>query len=91
MSIVSRATKATTESPATADAISSAAAPATMTSMVDWLSSAIQDALVTEELDPGLFHRRNQPDRQRMRLDHFAILLESAIEAPAGPRASAAP
>ena len=41
---------------------------------------AIQDALVTEELDPGLFHRwRSQPERQRMRLDHFAVLLESAI------------
>jgi TetR/AcrR family transcriptional regulator len=64
----------------------------TMTSMVDWLSSAIQDALVTEELDPGLFHRRNQPDRQRMRLDHFAVLLESAIGARAdGSSPSPAP
>jgi len=52
----------------------------TVVSMVDWLSSAIQDALVTEELDPGLFHRwRNQPERQRMRIEHFLILLESAI------------
>ena len=52
----------------------------TIVSMVDWLSGAIQDALVTEELDPGLFHRwRNQPERQRMRVDHFAVLLESAI------------
>ena len=34
-------------------------------SMVDWLWS-LQDALVTEELDPGLFHRwRQQPERQR--------------------------
>jgi len=58
----------------------------TIVSMVDWLSGAIQDALVTEELDPGLFHRwHNQPERQRMRVDHFAILLESAI----GARASA--
>jgi TetR/AcrR family transcriptional regulator len=49
-------------------------------SMVDWLSNAIQDALVSEELDPGLFHRwRHQPDRQQMRLEHFAVLLESAI------------
>ena len=52
----------------------------TIVSLVDWLSGAIQDALVTEELDPGLFHRwRNQPERQRMRVDHFAVLLESAI------------
>jgi AcrR family transcriptional regulator len=52
----------------------------TIVSLVDWTSFAIQDALVTEELDPGLFHRwRSQPERQRMRLDHFAVLLESAI------------
>ncbi|GIU96996.1 MAG: hypothetical protein KatS3mg013_0799 [Actinomycetota bacterium] len=51
-------------------------------SMIDWLTGALQDALVTEELDPGLFHRlRHQPDRQRARLEHFAILLESAIGA----------
>jgi AcrR family transcriptional regulator len=57
----------------------------TIVSMVDWLSGAIQDALVTEELDPGLFHRwSNQPERQRMRVEHFAVLLESAI----GPDAS---
>jgi AcrR family transcriptional regulator len=56
----------------------------TIVSLVDWTSQAIQDALVTEELDPGLFHRwRNQPERQRMRLDHFAVLLESAIGAGA--------
>jgi TetR/AcrR family transcriptional regulator len=49
-------------------------------SMVDWLSGSLQDALVTEELDPGLFHRwRHQPERQRMRVEHFAVLLESAI------------
>jgi AcrR family transcriptional regulator len=59
----------------------------TIVSLVDWLSGAIQDALVTEELDPGLFHRwRNQPEVQRMRVDHFAILLESAIgAASSGP------
>jgi TetR/AcrR family transcriptional regulator len=58
----------------------------TIVSLVDWLSGAIQDALVTEELDPGLFHRwRNQPERQRMRVDHFAVLLRSAIGAEAAP------
>jgi len=52
----------------------------TIVSMVDWLSNSVQDALVSEELDPGLFHRwRHQPDRQRMRIEHFAILLQSAI------------
>ena len=51
----------------------------------------MKDSAVVEELDPGLFHRwRNQPDRQRMRLDHFAILLESAIGEPGAPRAAVA-
>jgi AcrR family transcriptional regulator len=51
-------------------------------SMVDWLSNSLQDALVTEELDPGLFHRlAGQPERQRMRVEHFTVLLESAIGA----------
>jgi AcrR family transcriptional regulator len=54
----------------------------TIVSLVDWLSYSIQDALVTEELDPGLFHRwQHQPERQRMRIEHFAVLLESALGA----------
>ena len=56
-------------------------------SMVDWLSGSIQDALVTEELDPGLFHRSGgSPERQRMRVAHFTILLRSAIGAEPVPR-----
>lgn len=52
-------------------------------SMVDWLAGSLQDALVTEELDPGLFHRwRNQPERQKTRLQHFTVLLRGAIGAP---------
>ena len=63
----------------------------TIVSLLDWLSGAIQDALVTEELDPGLFHRwRSQPERQRMRLDHFAVLLESAIGSTSAARAAVA-
>ncbi len=54
-------------------------------SILDWLSGSLQDALVSEELDPGLFHRRQpQPERRRVRIDHFAVLLESAIGAGAG-------
>lgn len=49
-------------------------------SMVDWLAGALQDALVTEELDPGLFHRRRgQPELQRLRVQQFAEILRSAI------------
>ena len=55
-------------------------------SMVDWLAGSLQDALVTEELDPGLFHRwRSQPERQRLRVEHFTILLKSAIGVAAAP------
>ena len=51
-----------------------------MVSMVDWLVNSLQDALVTEELDPGLFHRfRGQPERQKTRVEQFAQVLESAI------------
>jgi AcrR family transcriptional regulator len=62
----------------------------TIVSLVDWLSFAVQDALVSEELDPGLFHRlRGQPERQQLRVEHFAILLESAIGAASAGSAAA--
>lgn len=49
-------------------------------SMIDWLAERFQDALVTEELDPGLFHRHpNQPQRRSMRIDQFVDLLRRAI------------
>ena len=49
-------------------------------SMLDWLAGSLQDALVTEELDPGLFHRwQQQPERQRARVEQFAEVLRSAI------------
>ncbi len=49
-------------------------------SMLDWVAERFQDALVTEELDPGLFHRHpNQPHRRQQRIDQFLELLRSAI------------
>ena len=37
---------------------------------------------MTEELDPGLFHRlRTQPERQQQRVVDFTTLLASAIGA----------
>jgi TetR/AcrR family transcriptional regulator len=53
-------------------------------SMLDWLAERFQDALVTEELDPGLFHRRSEePQRRRqLRITQFTEMLRSAI----GPR-----
>jgi hypothetical protein len=52
-------------------------------SMVDWLMERFQDALVTEELDPGLFHRHaNQPQRTQSRISEFVEIVRSAIGAP---------
>ena len=49
-------------------------------SMLDWLAGSLQDALVTEELDPGLFHRwQQQPERQKARVEQFVEVLRSAI------------
>ena len=49
-------------------------------SVVDWLSDRLQDALITEEMDPGLFHRwANQPERQKGRLEDFVVVLRGAI------------
>jgi hypothetical protein len=53
-----------------------------LASMIDWFSSALQDALVTEELDPGLFHRlRSDPARRQSRIQQFSEMLRSAIAA----------
>ncbi len=49
-------------------------------SMLDWLAGGFQDALVTKELDPGLFHRHGDEDRRRgTRIEQFVELLRRAI------------
>jgi AcrR family transcriptional regulator len=49
-------------------------------SLVDWLMDRFQDAIVTEELDPGLFGAAAQSPRMRdMRVQEFVELLRSAI------------
>ena len=51
-------------------------------SMLDWLAGGFQDALVTKELDPGLFHRHPNPDERRaQRIEQFVDLLRRAIGA----------
>ena len=51
-------------------------------SMLDWLAGGFQDALVTKELDPGLFHRHPNADERRVeRTDLFVDLLRRAIGA----------
>ena len=51
-------------------------------SMLDWLAERFQDALVTEELDPGLFHRhKDKPERTSARIERFTDILRRAIGA----------
>jgi AcrR family transcriptional regulator len=59
-------------------------------SLVDWLMDRCQDAIVTEELDPGLFGYHTQsPEMRALRVGQFVELLRGAIGArsrrPAGP------
>jgi hypothetical protein len=54
-------------------------------SMLDWLAERFQDALASEELDPGLIHRR--PERRGMRIKEFLEVLRGGIatQPPAEP------
>lgn len=48
--------------------------------MVDWLAERFQDALGSEELDPGLVHRRPfVPERRETRIREFLELFRSGI------------
>jgi len=59
-------------------------------SMVDWLIDRCQDAIVTEELDPGLFGYFTQSDQVReKRIGQFVELLRSAVSAPAAAKGTA--
>ena len=46
-------------------------------STLDWMAERFQDALVSEDLDPGLIHRR--PERRPMRIKEFVELLRGGI------------
>jgi AcrR family transcriptional regulator len=49
-------------------------------SILDWTMDRFQDALLTEELDPGLFRRQGaQPERVRARVEEFLRVLQGAI------------
>ncbi len=52
-----------------------------LASMLDWVAERFQDALVSEDLDPGLIHRR--PERRSMRIKEFVEVLRGGIEARA--------
>ena len=49
-----------------------------LASMMDWLAERFQDALVSEDLDPGLIHRT--PERRTMRIREFVEVLRGGIE-----------
>ncbi len=49
-------------------------------SILDWTVERFQDALLTEELDPGLFRRHGDPsERKEARIAQFLDLLKRAI------------
>jgi TetR/AcrR family transcriptional regulator len=52
-------------------------------SIIDWMVERFQDALLIEELDPGLFHRPGDPAvRKDARIRQFLELLRRAIGNP---------
>ncbi|MEX0755937.1 MAG: TetR/AcrR family transcriptional regulator [Actinomycetota bacterium] len=52
----------------------------TVASMLDWVAERFQDALVAEELDPGLIHRKPyRPERREARIREVTELLRTGI------------
>lgn len=65
-----------------------------LTSMLEWAGDRFQDALASEEFDPGLVRRRpSGPDRRVERIREFIEVLRSGIGAdgPGATGASASP
>ena len=61
--------------------------PEMTASILEWTVERFQDALLTEELDPGLFPRaKNRSEKTRERIAQFLKILESALASPAGTR-----
>src|SRR3989475_12157174 len=53
-----------------------------MVSVLDWTMERFQDALLTEELDPGLFRRQGEPQEKKdARIAQFLDVLKRAIGA----------
>jgi TetR/AcrR family transcriptional regulator len=49
-------------------------------SIVDWMMERFQDALLTAELDPGLFRRQGEPaEKKEARIQQFLAVLQRAI------------
>ena len=57
--------------------------PEMLASMLDWVAERFQDALGSEDLDPGLVHRKPfVPERREARIGEFLEVLRSGIAAP---------
>jgi len=50
-----------------------------LASMLDWAAERFQDALISEDLDPGLIRR--QPERRGMRIKEFVEIVRDGIVA----------
>jgi len=49
-------------------------------SIIDWMMERFQDALLTAELDPGLFRRQSElPEKKEARIQQFLAVLQRAI------------
>ena len=60
-------------------------------SLLDGTIERFQDALLTEELDPGLFTRQaNRAEKTAARIEQFMELLHGAISPKAAKRAAKA-
>ncbi len=60
--------------------------PEMIASMLDWMAERFQDALGSEELDPGLVHRRPfVPERREVRIREFIELLRTGIASRSAP------
>jgi AcrR family transcriptional regulator len=56
--------------------------PEMIASVLDWVAERFQDALASEELDPGLIHRSGAPSgRRELRIREFLELLKGGIAA----------
>jgi AcrR family transcriptional regulator len=57
-----------------------------MVSILDWTMERFQDALLTEELDPGLFRRHGDvSEKKEARINQFLEVLKRAIGAEQAP------
>ena len=63
-----------------------------MVSIIDWMVERFQDALLTAELDPGLFRRQGElAEKKEARIQQFIAVLQRAIGVPAAASSRSRP